>query len=377
MRATHRGLLFYWSIEILLYLAAHCSVLRNRSIIFFDSYRVNALIDHTLTHYIHMRKFLKITGYLLLVLVIGIAGLLTYLKTMLPNVGEAPTMVIEQSQPLIDRGKYLAHHVMVCMDCHSTRDWSKYAGPPVDGTWGKGGEDFNQMLGFPGSFVAPNITPFGISDWTDGEVFRAVTSGVSKDGRALFPVMPHTNYGKLDENDIKSVIAYLRTLEPIENTPKASVADFPMNFIINTIPQKAQLSKMPETTNMVDYGKYMLTAAACFDCHTKQDKGKFVGEPYAGGFEFRFPDGSKTISANITPHATGIGHWTQEQFVRRFKQYADSSYTNPTVAPGEFQTVMPWTMYAGMTEQDLAAMYQYLKTVAPVDNAGPRFVPAQ
>ncbi len=323
-----------------------------------------------------MKRLFKILAYVLGIFVLIVAALLTYVKTMLPDVGEAPNITVEKSDDIIARGKYLAHNVMVCMDCHSTRDWSKFAGPPIDGTWGKGGEDFNQLLGFPGSFVAPNITPFGIADWTDGEVFRAITSGVSKEGRALFPIMPHISYGKLDEADIKSVIAYIRTLEPIESMPKASVADFPMNFILNTIPQKPQLSKMPDTTDMVNYGKYVITAASCFDCHTKQDKGKFVGEPYAGGFEFPLPDGSKTISANITPHATGIGNWTQEQFIRRFKMYADSSYTIPSVAPGEFQTMMPWTMYAGMTEKDLAAVYQYLRTVVPVDLSNPRFVPA-
>jgi len=324
-----------------------------------------------------MKKFFKILAYVLGIFILIVAGLLTYVKTALPNVGEAPSITVDMSADKIARGKYLAHNVMVCMDCHSTRDWSKFAGPPMDGTWGKGGETFDQKISFPGSFIAPNITPFGIGDWTDGEVFRAVTSGVSKDGRALFPIMPHISYGKLDEEDIKSVIAYIRTLAPIENTPQASVADFPMNFIINTIPQKPQFSKMPDTTDMVNYGKYVVTAASCFDCHTKQDKGKFVGEPFAGGFEFPMPDGSKVISANITPHTSGIGHWTEEQFVKRFKMYVDSAYVIPSVAPGEFQTMMPWTMYAGMTEKDLAAVYQYLRTVAPVDLTNPRFVPAQ
>src|SRR5690606_10073925 len=131
-----------------------------------------------------------------------------------------------------------------------------------------------QDFGFPGTFVASNITPHGIGDYTDGELFRVITTGVAKDGRALFPVMPYPSYGELDEEDIKSVIAYIRTLPAIESQLPKSEADFPMNFIINTIPKKAALSKMPSKDDEVAYGKYMVTATACGDCHTKAEKGK-------------------------------------------------------------------------------------------------------
>jgi len=100
----------------------------------------------------------------------------------------------------------------------------------------------------------------------------------------------------------------------------------------------------------------------------KQEKGKFVGEQFAGGFEFKFHDGSVVTSTNITPHASGIGTWTEEQFINRFKMYSDTNYISPKVSSGEFQTVMPWTMIAGMTEQDLAAIFQYLFTLTPQDN---------
>ncbi len=315
-----------------------------------------------------MNKYLKILGYIVLAIVLLIGGLLTYLKTMLPNVGNPPEITIDRTADRIERGKYLANNVMVCIDCHSSRDWSKFAGPPIEGSYGKGGEVFDQKFGFPGKFVASNITPANLKNWTDGEIFRAITAGVGKDGRALFPIMPHISYGQLDEEDIKSVIAYIRTLEPIENKTDASEADFPMNFIINTIPQKPNFSKIPPKSDRIAYGKYLVTAASCNDCHTKQEKGKFVGAPFAGGFEFKFPDGSVVTSANITPHPTGIGNWTEEKFIARFKNYTDSSYVSPIIKPGEFQSMMPWTMYAGMTNEDLSAIYQYLKTLTPQQN---------
>jgi hypothetical protein len=114
------------------------------------------------------------------------------------------------------------------------------------------------------------------------------------------------------------------------------------------------------------------------DCHTKQDKGKFVGEPYAGGFEFKLPDGSIVRSANLTPDkTTGLGNWTSEQFIKRFKIYAYSSYKNSKVKAGDFQTVMPWTMYSGMYQEDLEAIFNYLQSLAPVYNHVEKFTPSK
>jgi hypothetical protein len=124
-------------------------------------------------------------------------------------------------------------------------------------------------------------------------------------------------------------------------------------------------------------GKYIITAAGCMDCHTKQDKGKFVGEPYSGGFEFKLPDGSIVRSVNLTPDkTTGLGNWTSEQFIKRFKMYADSSYKNTKVEAGDFQTVMPWTMYSGMNQEDLEAIFNYLQSLTPVNNQVEKFTPS-
>lgn len=325
-----------------------------------------------------MKKLLKIIGYGFILVLILITGLIIYVKTMLPNVGPAPELKVAITPEKIERGKYLANHVMLCMDCHSTRDWSLFSGPMVMGTEGKGGEVFDQNMGFPGKYVAPNITPFGLQNWTDGEIFRAMTSGVSKDGRALFPIMPYHNYGQLDTKDLEAVIAYIRSLSPIENTPEMSGSDFPMNLIINTMPKKPQPGSIPAPTDKINYGKYITTAAGCMDCHTRQEKGEYVGEQFAGGFEFKFPDGSIARSANITPDkTTGLGNWTREQFLNRFKIFEDSSYVDTKVTPGEFQTPMPWTMYSDMKTEDLVAIFNYLQSIKPVQNQVEKFTPAK
>lgn len=99
-----------------------------------------------------MKKIWKITRIVLLVLVLGITGLLAYLKLALPNVGAPEEIVVERSPERIARGKYLAHHVTVCMDCHSTRDWNKFSGPPVEGTLGKGEKSSARNSDFPENF---------------------------------------------------------------------------------------------------------------------------------------------------------------------------------------------------------------------------------
>ncbi|QRR00204.1 c-type cytochrome [Dyadobacter sandarakinus] len=318
-------------------------------------------------------KALKIIGKILAVLVVVIAAGITYVTTALPNTGAAPDLKIDRTAARIERGEYLANHVTVCMDCHSTRDWSQYAGP-VSGALGGGGEEFTQEMGFPGKFYAPNITPYALAGWTDGEIFRAVTTGVNKSGKALFPVMGYHRFGQLDKEDIYSVIAYIRTLPPVQTNVPKSEPDFPVSILINAMPQEASFTNRPPETDQVAYGKYLITATGCVDCHSKTDKGSVIpGTEFGGGMEFRSPNGV-LCSANITMHKkTGIGNWTQEAFVAHFKAYTDSSYVSSKVAPGEQNTPMPWTMYSGMKEQDLAAIFAYLNTVKPIDHEVVKF----
>jgi len=325
-----------------------------------------------------MKRVLKVVGIILSVLILAVAGILTYVKTALPNVGEAEELTIDYTQERIERGRYLANSVAVCMDCHSKRDWSKFSGPLTEGTFGMGGDRFDQTLGMPGVFYAKNITPSGISRYTDGELFRVITAGVTKEGKAMFPLMPYPYYGRMDKEDIYSIIAYIRSIPAIENQVPESEADFPVNFIINTIPKKGEPQAKPDKKDMLAYGAYMTNAAGCAECHTQADKGQIIPEKmYGGGREFLFPDGSVLRSSNITPdRETGIGAWTEEMFVQRFKVYADSTYVPESTGPGEFNSVMPWMMYGKMEKEDLAAIYAYLKSVKSIANPVQKFTPA-
>jgi mono/diheme cytochrome c family protein len=314
-------------------------------------------------------KALKITGKILAGLLVLVGTAMCYVKIALPDTGPAPEIKIERTAERIERGKYLANHVTVCMDCHSTRDWSKYAGPMIEEGIGAGGEAFTTEMGFPGKFFAPNITPYKLGKWSDGEIFRAVTTGVNKDGKALFPVMAYHRFGQMDQEDVYSIIAYLRELSPVEKDVPESEADFPVNFILNTMPKKASFTTRPSENDTVAYGKYLVNATGCVECHSKTDKGSVVpGSEFGGGMEFNSPNGI-VRSPNITMHEqTGIGTWTQNSFVSRFKMYTDSTYSAPKLSDGDLNTPMPWTMYGGMKESDLKAIYEYLRTIKPIEN---------
>jgi hypothetical protein len=98
---------------------------------------------------------------------------------------------------------------------------------------------------------------------------------------------------------------------------------------------------------------------------------------FAGGMEFYAPIGT-IRSVNITPHdETGIGKWTKEEFINRFKSFDPAVYEFVSVKQTDFNTPMPWIMYAGMTEEDLGAIYDYLRTLKPKNNFVNRFTPAK
>ncbi len=318
----------------------------------------------------------RTTKVLLAIIVFIIAGLFStwlYLAFYLPRANPATDIVIEATPERIARGQYIAHHVAVCMDCHSTRDWSKFAGP-LNGGLGAGGERFGKEMGFPGTLYAPNITPFKLAGWTDGEILRAVTTGINKEGKALFPLMPYHHYGQMDQEDIYSIIVYIRTLRPINKEVPERALDFPVSLLVNTMPAEAAFAPKPDTADRVLYGKYLVNMASCVDCHSQVEKGALIaGTEYGGGRDFQQPAGI-VRSPNITPdNKTGIGSWSEQGFVQRFKLYADSSYKSPVMTPQMINTPMPWQMYAGMSEADLRAIYQYLRTVEPVQNTVQRY----
>jgi hypothetical protein len=170
-------------------------------------------------------------------------------------------------------------------------------------------------------------------------------------------------------------MAYVRSLKPVTNDPPASKPDFPMNIILHTIPQPAHPSKHPDPSDSLNYGKYLVLACGCIECHTQADsKGKLLaGLSFAGGREFQLPWGI-IRSANLTSDsATGIGKSTAQVFINRFKAYDPADHPLQPVGLHDFNSIMPWSMYAGMTTSDLSSIFQYLHSLAPIQNQVVKF----
>jgi mono/diheme cytochrome c family protein len=317
-----------------------------------------------------VRWFLRIVVVLLIIAAAGVG----YLFIAYPSVPPAENVQVAITPERVARGAYLFDHVAICVACHSTRDFSRVAGPVVRGTEGKGGEAFTREMGMPGTIHARNITPAAIGDWTDGEIVRALAAGVDKHGDALFPLMPYLNYGAMDREDIEAIVAYMRTLPPIVNHVAARELDFPMPLVIRTLPRPAAFATRPPASDRVAYGGYLTRMASCADCHTPAVRGEPVpGMDFAGGTELKTARGGIIRPANLTPDAdTGLGTWTEAQFIERFKAFETAPDLVLPESERRDNTFMPWRDYAGMTREDLAAIYAYLRTRTPVVNRVPK-----
>lgn len=321
-----------------------------------------------------MKKATKSISLLLLIIIAAVAAYISYIKWALPDVGQAPDIKVAITPERVARGAYLAKHVAGCIGCHSTHNWDYYNGPVFDSVYAAGGERSDESMGYPGTFYSKNLTPYHLGNWTDGEIFRAITCGVSKDGHALYNAMPYNVFGTLDSDDMISIIAYIRTLPSIKKDLPSDAFDFPTNILINKMPAKAQFTKKPDTVDHVAYGKYLVTMAGCSGCHSPYKNGQpIAGEEFSGNQHFTL--GKYIVSSgNLTPdEETGIGSWTKEAFINRFKSFSDSSYHPQKVSANDPNTVMPWLEYTGLTPEDLGDIYEYLRTLPPVKDKVVKF----
>jgi mono/diheme cytochrome c family protein len=224
----------------------------------------------------------------------------------------------------------------------------------------------------PGKVCAPNITPdpeTGIGGWSDGEILRAIREGVDREGNALF-MMPYLEYRSLSDEDAHSVVAYLRTLPPVKNRVPPTEIDFPISLFAKFGPQPLA-GPVPEPAHQdkVAYGRYLTKIGVCQFCHSPIDNRHrtLPGQDFSGGHEFKGPWGL-VRSSNLTPHETGLGQRDEKAFVAMFKAFAVPAAEVPKV-PLDKNTVMGWLGRAHMTEEDLGAIYAYLKTVPAHDHA--------
>ena len=319
-----------------------------------------------------MMRFFKISLSILIclgvLLAVGITLTIGWRPFIGPRSRPLTNRVFKRTPVRWTRGKYLVENEAVCLDCHSPHDWTKHDSPIPPGMEGAG-EDFSTMKGLPGHVVAPNLTPdgeTGSGTWSDDALARAIREGIGHDGRTLFPMMPYEDYRYMPDEDVASVVVYLRSLPPVRNPlPKTEII-FPVKYLMRSAPEPILAPiPAPDVSDPVKRGAFLITIAGCRDCHTPMDKGQPIPNmDFSGGQIFEGPWG-RVATSNLTPDPSGIPYYDEALFLQAIR----TGYVKARI----LNQIMPWRNYGGLTDDDLKAIFAYLKTVKPVhhvvDNA--------
>lgn len=305
-----------------------------------------------------IRKIFKWTGLIILGMIVTITVIAAFRQNLKYD-APYPEITASADSAVIARGKHLVISSAHCINCHSTQN--------ADSILNLGKEPIlsgGVKFGLPvGDIFSRNITPdkeTGIGRFSDAEIARALRYGVHPDGSVVFDFMPFHN---TSDEDLTAIISYLRAQKPVRN----EVPDHKLNVVGNMVkafmvkpvgPNGEVPSKVsPDTT--AEYGKYLtLSVAECNGCHTKRDMaGKFIGKPFAGGGVFE-EQGLTLISPNLTTDSSSrIYGWSQEDFIKRFRM--------GKIIP---QSPMPWNSFKRMNDDELKAIYAFLRTIKPAKN---------
>lgn len=295
---------------------------------------------------------------LIIVAVAGVVFSIGYSSRNRSVKATAKTVTFEPTTARFERGRYLVEGVGHCFQCHSDVDWETPGAQPKPGK--KGGGSVFQEEGMSW-LVAPNITPdaeTGAGKWTDEQFARAIREGIGHDGRRLFPMMPYMLFRDMSDEDLASVVVYLRSLNPVRNeVPETTLPDPVKGMLPPHQPITASVAG-PDMSNPVERGKYMVTLGNCVSCHTPMKDGQPIMEmAFAGGLSFKGPWGQLN-SPNITPDPSGISYYDEKLFIRVMR--------TGHVGARKLNSIMPWGYFRNMTDEDLKAIFAYLRTLPPV-----------
>jgi mono/diheme cytochrome c family protein len=296
----------------------------------------------------------------IVLLVLAISATIGWYPFIGPRMRPLTDRKFESTPARLERGRYLVENLVGCLDCHSERDRAKHQAPLLSGALGAGA--VLPIMGFRGRIAPPNITPdreTGVGGWTDDQLARAIREGIGHNGQALFYLMPYQSYSHLSDEDLASVVVYLRSLKPIHHVVPPTQIPFPIDYLIRSAPQPITGPvPPPDLSTAARRGEYLVTIGGCDPCHTPRKKGKAVpGLEFGGGTSFKGPWG-EVASTNITSDATGMSYYDETLFVQAMR----AGY----VKARELKSIMPWWSYGGLTDADLKAIFAFLRTLKPV-----------
>ncbi len=276
---------------------------------------------------------------------------------------QALSLKVSSSPERLETGRQLS--AMLCNDCHMDPNTGRLTGRKM--------EEVSQF----GTLYSKNITQdpeHGIGKWTDGEIAYLLKTGVTPKGKFL-PVMAKLH--RMSDEDLQSIIAFLKSDHAwvkADNTrqPESSYSFF-AKFLTNIkaiqpMPFTGQAIPQPDTTNLVKWGEYVsLYRVECYTCHSRDFATDDFINPekskgfFGGGNKFEMPGGQVIYSRNLTmDEETGIGKWSEEDFVRAVKT---------GIVPGGQQSLRPpMKPYSDLSDGEARAIYAYLKTVPKIKN---------
>ncbi|MEJ0104768.1 MAG: cytochrome c [Bacteroidota bacterium] len=310
----------------------------------------------------------KVLRYLLIIIavIIAIAGIFAAFIAIrgIPHyTAEKISLKVDPTPQRIERGQILVSQL--CRNCHFDPNTNKLTG--------------REMAEAPqfGKIFSKNITRdslYGIGKWTDGEIIYLLRTGVKPDGRYLPPYMAKVPH--MSDEDVYSIISFLRSdnawLAPDNTVHPDTKPSFLTKFMCNVgiakpFPYPKSSIPQPDTNNAIELGRYVAFNFECFSCHSLDfKKNDFLNpeksEGYcAGGNEFKMQDGSTMKSLNITmDEETGIGKWTEDEFVTAVKSGILSN-NQPALRN-------PMQPYAGLSDKEVRAVFAYLKTIPKIKN---------
>ena len=312
-----------------------------------------------------MRRWLKRIGLALLALLVlavaAVPAAVGIRPIIGPKVRPLTNRTFDATPERLERGRLIATATNGCLHCHSELDWDS---PGI--MWKAGREGSGKSWAAEGLpwLTVPNLTPdreTGAGTWTDDMFARAIREGISHDGRTLFPLMPYEQYRYMSDEDLASVVVYLRSLPAIRNPQPPTDMPFPLSRLVNSAPEPVT-APVPEPNRQdpVAYGDYLVRMGACRDCHTPMVQGeRITALDLGGGFVLSGPYG-QIASSNITPDPSGIPYYTEELFLEMMR--------TGQVKARKIHDQMPWAMYGRQPDENLKAIFAYLKAVAPVQH---------
>jgi mono/diheme cytochrome c family protein len=305
-----------------------------------------------------IKRIFKWTGVVLLVLIVAVTVVVASRQNLKYD-APYPDIKASTDSNMIARGQHLVTGAAHCINCHSTANVDSLVdlGKPAPLS---GGVKFELPVG---TIYSKNITPdkeTGIGDYTDAQIARVLRYGVHPNGDPVYDFMPFHN---MSDEDLTAVISYLRAQKPVKNKVPENNLNILGNivkaFMVKPVGPSGEVPETVKTDTSAAYGKYIaLSVAECNGCHTKRDiSGNYIGEPFTGGNEFN-ERGYRLVTPNITADSSSrISGWTAEDFIKRFRMGKVIPYSP-----------MPWNSFKRMNDDELKAIYNFLKTIPSSNN---------